>query len=251
MKFVRQASILVLIGFSFGHFVEAINLPDGPTLKKPKPILIQGEYKEPEILQAIRSNDFAKVKDLIENKRVDINARYSDYIDPRARFAMDPNINKRDGYTALIEASRVNNTDIAKYLIGKGADVNVVASKNYGKETITALDYARRNNNVEMINVLEGKSGAQKKPQASMPIKKNGLDAMEDRANKIENEIKTKVTPEIKKEIAEMLAEVKQIEGSRPMAKMLPGPAADAWIAEGRKIRNLREKLENLNKQVQ
>lgn len=246
MKFAKHLLILVSLSFSIGQFVEAMEKP----LPGLKPISFQ-EYKEPEILQAIRFNDLAKVKDLVENKKVDINARYSDYIDPSARFVMDPNINKRDGYTALIEAARVNNLDIVKYLVGKGADVNIAASKNYGKETITALDYARRNNNVEMVNILEGKAGAQKKPQVSMPIKKNGLDAMEDRANKIESEIKTKVTPEIKKEITEMFAEVKRIAASRPMKKMLPGPAADAWIAEGLRIIKLREKLENLNKQVQ
>ena len=101
-----------------------------------------------EILKAIKNNDLARVKDLIEEVGVDINARYSDSVIPEARYIMEP----RHSYTALIEAANVNNLDIVKYLVQNGAEVNAEDSRGG-----TALGWAKKHNNAEMINFLEAK----------------------------------------------------------------------------------------------
>ena len=53
------------------------------------------------------------------------------------------------GDTGLIEASRNGYTDIVKYLVEKGADVNAKNNKNK-----TALDYAIKREYTEVIKIL-------------------------------------------------------------------------------------------------
>ena len=61
----------------------------------------------------------------------------------------DLNIKDDDRYTALIWACRNNNIEIVKLLIEKGADINAKNFIGY-----TALIWACRNNNTEVIKLL-------------------------------------------------------------------------------------------------
>jgi ankyrin repeat protein len=118
------------------------------------PILAE-RVQKPAILQAISAGDLAKVRALIESG-VDVNAVYSD--------PQDPNVYDAGSHscTALTEAARLNKLDIVSYLLGKGADVNIFEKFISGKtgrllRSYSALDYAKQNNNAEMIKVLEEK----------------------------------------------------------------------------------------------
>ena len=62
-------------------------------------------------------------------------------------------VDRKNGYTALIKASIKNRVDIATYLVEKGADKSI--SSFEGK---TALDYAIKNNNKELVAMLEGEN---------------------------------------------------------------------------------------------
>lgn len=63
----------------------------------------------------------------------------------------NPNLNQVDsqGKTALIYASYLNNTEVAKSLIAAGADKSIKA-----KDATSALDYAVLNKNTELIILL-------------------------------------------------------------------------------------------------
>lgn len=254
MKFAKHFLILMLLGIGIGCYGQAIDKIRPPA----KDFDASELYKEPAILRAIRSNNLAKVKELVEIAKIDINARYSDpdRSIPGAQYKMDPNRNNLYDYTALIQAARLNNLDIAKYLVGKGADVNAVAYMLGGSVKKSALDYAKQNNNADMIKLLEGAKVVpaitQEGSETIIKPKKTQLEDIEEKTSKIEEELKVLARKEeIKKEIADMLAEVKQIWASRPLKDMPEGPAADAWAAEGRRIRDLIKRLENLSKLVQ
>lgn len=86
--------------------------------------------KADELVEAASNGDLEQVKTLIEKEGIDINARETEY---------------EIGETALIGASTSGQLEVVKYLISKGADVNVVAKidEKMLPNSTTALDFAK------------------------------------------------------------------------------------------------------------
>jgi ankyrin repeat protein len=61
----------------------------------------------------------------------------------------DVNAKTKGGFTALMEAARLDHKEVAKLLIDNKADVN--AKENNGK---TALMYAKEKNHKEIVSLL-------------------------------------------------------------------------------------------------
>ena len=62
-------------------------------------------------------------------------------------------VDRKNGFSALIKAAFKNECSIAKYLVDAGADTSIQSF-----EEKTALDYARENKNAELISILGGSS---------------------------------------------------------------------------------------------
>jgi hypothetical protein len=97
---------------------------------------------DPPIIQAVQNSEIKLVQSLLEQKT-------------------DINTTGFWGETALLRAVRNENTDIVKFLLGHGANVNVTAIEtynistfHYGTPTITPLVSAIENNNLEIIKLL-------------------------------------------------------------------------------------------------
>jgi hypothetical protein len=63
----------------------------------------------------------------------------------------DPNVRGRQGMTLLILAARAGKTDIVKYLLQCGKDVDLEITDNTG---LRAIDYAMKNNREEIVALL-------------------------------------------------------------------------------------------------
>ncbi len=61
-------------------------------------------------------------------------------------------VDRKNGFTALIKAAFKNEFSIAKYLVDAGADASIQSF-----EEKTALDYAKENHSTELIGILGGK----------------------------------------------------------------------------------------------
>jgi ankyrin repeat protein len=88
-------------------------------------------------LQEIQKGNLEEVEKLLGNDGIDLVTKYSDI----------------DFKTALILAVEKGHTDIVKLFIDEGADLN--STDNEGK---TALDYAKKNNYTEIIELLNAAS---------------------------------------------------------------------------------------------
>ncbi len=83
------------------------------------------------IVEAAKTGDFQALKDILENNPSKIHAK------------------DEDGYTALHWAAIRAHWDIAKYLIEKGADLNVV-----GGDGGTQINWAVHHDNVDIVKIL-------------------------------------------------------------------------------------------------
>ena len=124
------------------------------------------------LVDSALNGDLAKIKQLVEQQGVDVNAQYSStggtalmYASLRGHLEIvkyliskgaDVNAKNDDGWTALMYASLRGHLEIVKYLISKGADIN--AKNDNG---LTALMAASGDKGkLEIIKALvEGKGG--------------------------------------------------------------------------------------------
>lgn len=90
--------------------------------------------KADELVEAASNGDLEQVKTLIEKEGIDINARETEY---------------EIGETALIGASTGGQLEVVKYLISKGADINI--KDNDG---VTALMMASAKGHLEVVKYL-------------------------------------------------------------------------------------------------
>ena len=136
-------SILLLIvvgGVSAEH---AVALDDSNPAEAKRVAKSDKESDAQAFATAIKSGDLARVKTLVE-KGVDVNS------DIGGKSDVDPDM----GVTPLIGALFKSNTDIAKYLIEHGANVNARAALISGEMTATPLSLASQSGLPDVVKLL-------------------------------------------------------------------------------------------------
>lgn len=102
-----------------------------------------------------KSSDFKKALKTINNKPIDIfelaKTGVPKELEKALSSGIDVNIQDKFGYTPLLRAVSVNRLDNVKFLVAKGADINI--KENLGSDALNKAVYSR-SNNIKMIKFL-------------------------------------------------------------------------------------------------